>query len=358
MENAPNLPFKVGGLAEAKSFQQGFRGAWFRCKIKAIGEKKGSASCLLEYYDFPDEKQKWTKLYQMPPHTSRKAREKSRELILRPHYPAIYSEKQIPDVNMNSEVAVIVDNSWKVGDLVDWFTTGCYWSGTITKLLDDDKAVLMLHPPPFGEGLVYDIPLKDVRPSLEWSPKSGWTLPTQDTDPGRFCARLIKFRNHGTAELQTMDAETQAGTSVGPSLSSRASSNSLAVSDDLKSIGTADIQTQSAGPSVSKDTEDIEGNTKSPRGRESTGIADVNSRHAPAEVSEKNIQSSNPGATKEATRHLIHSDPFEASILDLQECLNKIKKLKKDLNGLSSSDTPSLQWKFVEPSSVSSKMSK
>ncbi|KAL5719495.1 hypothetical protein ACHQM5_012261 [Ranunculus cassubicifolius] len=35
MESSHGLPFEVGQLAESKSFQYGFRGAWFRCKIEA-----------------------------------------------------------------------------------------------------------------------------------------------------------------------------------------------------------------------------------------------------------------------------------------------------------------------------------
>jgi hypothetical protein len=29
------LPYKVGDLAESKSLVSGYRGAWFRCKVKA-----------------------------------------------------------------------------------------------------------------------------------------------------------------------------------------------------------------------------------------------------------------------------------------------------------------------------------
>lgn len=28
-----SLPFKVGDEAEARSFETGYRGAWFRCKV-------------------------------------------------------------------------------------------------------------------------------------------------------------------------------------------------------------------------------------------------------------------------------------------------------------------------------------
>lgn len=33
MENGTNLPFKVGDMAEARTFEEGFRGAWFRCQV-------------------------------------------------------------------------------------------------------------------------------------------------------------------------------------------------------------------------------------------------------------------------------------------------------------------------------------
>jgi hypothetical protein len=32
-EEYVDLPFKVGQMAESRSLQQGFRGAWFRCKV-------------------------------------------------------------------------------------------------------------------------------------------------------------------------------------------------------------------------------------------------------------------------------------------------------------------------------------
>lgn len=41
----PDLPFQVGGLAESRSFQVGFRGAWFRCKVYIV--------CSLKFKIFP-----------------------------------------------------------------------------------------------------------------------------------------------------------------------------------------------------------------------------------------------------------------------------------------------------------------
>jgi hypothetical protein len=35
-EEYVDLPFKVGQMAESRSFLQGFRGAWFRCKVSIV----------------------------------------------------------------------------------------------------------------------------------------------------------------------------------------------------------------------------------------------------------------------------------------------------------------------------------
>ncbi|EPS62475.1 hypothetical protein M569_12316, partial [Genlisea aurea] len=136
MENADELPFKVGDLAESKSFQHGYRGAWFRCKIAEIRKRKEHLEYALEYYDFPDEKLKWTKPYQVQIWV--RQREKNKELMIRPHYPPIFNAKQVPDVSSIREATVVFDDAWKIGDLVDWWTTGCYWSGTIVQILSRD----------------------------------------------------------------------------------------------------------------------------------------------------------------------------------------------------------------------------
>lgn len=59
--------------------------------------------------------------------------------MLRPRFPPVYRESQMPDVIAISEVVVIVNDSWKVGDLVDWWQDGCYWSGRIAEVLEDGK---------------------------------------------------------------------------------------------------------------------------------------------------------------------------------------------------------------------------
>ncbi|XP_050239462.1 uncharacterized protein LOC126688716 isoform X4 [Quercus robur] len=183
-----DLPFEVGQVAESRSFIQGFRGAWFRCKIKKISWKKGQMGHDLEYVDFPDEKIEWTKLYQKPINT----KEVKSQLMVRPCFPPIYRESEMPDVNTISKVVVIFDDVLKVGDLVDWFTDGCYWSGRIIELLGDEKVKIELPPPPMGEGLSYEAIRNELRPSLDWTPEYGWMVPKLEKGNDRCCARIVK----------------------------------------------------------------------------------------------------------------------------------------------------------------------
>lgn len=88
---------------------------------------------------------RWTKLYQKPVGGSR-SKEMKRQIMVRPSFPPIFCESQMPDVNNITEVVVIVNDVWKVGDLVDWWTDNCYWTGRLTEILGDGKArVIFLH---------------------------------------------------------------------------------------------------------------------------------------------------------------------------------------------------------------------
>ena len=64
--------------------------------------------------------------------------------MVRPSFPTVYHESEKPDVNTISDVIVIVDNVWKVGDLVDWWADGCYWSGRVTNILGNDQVKVIL----------------------------------------------------------------------------------------------------------------------------------------------------------------------------------------------------------------------
>ncbi|KAI9119599.1 hypothetical protein K1719_009475 [Acacia pycnantha] len=183
------LPFQVGQLAETRSLAVGFRGAWFRCRIINIRENNGQLFYRMKYVDYPEQKLEWIKVYQKP------RKNKNSKLMVRPCYPTVYLESEKPDTSTISEEIVIVDGTWMVGDLVDFCADGCNWSGRVAKILEDGKLKIDLFPPPMGEGSSYEAFFKDIRPSLAWSPKKGWTVPISKLLNGRkrrFCAQLIK----------------------------------------------------------------------------------------------------------------------------------------------------------------------
>lgn len=98
---------------------------------------------LIDVWSFAEVR--WTKLYQRPVGGS-KSKEMKRQLMVRPSFPPIYCESQMPDVNDITDVVVIVRDVWMVGDLVDWWTDNCYWSARVTEIIGDGKAqVIFLH---------------------------------------------------------------------------------------------------------------------------------------------------------------------------------------------------------------------
>ncbi|CAO2164636.1 unnamed protein product [Urochloa humidicola] len=166
------LPFKVGDTVESRSFSLGFRGAWFRSKICLMCIRQGHLECLLEYLDFTDEKKTWTRLYKLPPGSRKRKSSESRMIM--------------------TNVVAIVSSPWKVGDLVEWWYTDCYWNGKIVELLGDDKVKIALHEEPIGEGGYYDADCKDLRPALDWSLEKGWSVPlSQENGKSWYTAQLI-----------------------------------------------------------------------------------------------------------------------------------------------------------------------
>ncbi|KAG0475780.1 hypothetical protein HPP92_015466 [Vanilla planifolia] len=132
--NDLSLPFKAGQEAESRSFEEGYRSAWFRCKIKGISCRKGALGHRLEYYDYPDEKIRWVKLYQKPPCVVEGLElHKKMELMVRPRYPLFYRESDLPVPLPECDVIVISNDTWKVGDLVDWWCDGCFGQAKLPK---------------------------------------------------------------------------------------------------------------------------------------------------------------------------------------------------------------------------------
>lgn len=66
------------------------------------------------------------------------------DLMVRPSFPPWYKESELLDHHSTSGMVAIVDDTWKVGDLVDWWYDNCYWTGRVTQLLGEEK-VLVRH---------------------------------------------------------------------------------------------------------------------------------------------------------------------------------------------------------------------
>ncbi|KAF8085726.1 hypothetical protein N665_0649s0002 [Sinapis alba] len=192
-----NLPFKVGDTIEARSFELGFRGAWFRCKITKIFSKgRGALFYDLKYLDFTDEGIHTTKVFQ------KRQGEKESILMVRPIGP-----RQCHENEVGGEEVIVVNGLWKVGDLVDWWEDDCYWSGTVLEVRDDETVKIELLPKPYGEGGSYDAKFKDLRPSLEWSLEDGWIVPFSKDGEKRQCAKLMKLQNEVKGAEETREEE-------------------------------------------------------------------------------------------------------------------------------------------------------
>lgn len=316
-----NLPFKVGSYVEVRSNIKGYRGAWFLCKIISIGSRHGATHYLLEYVDYPDEKMKWTKIYQKS-----SSRAKEEKLMVRPTFPKVYHSSNIPDVKAIFETIVVVKDAWKVGDMVDWLKDGCYWCGSITEVLEKEHVQLELPPPPAGEGLSYVVLCKDIRPSLDWSPVDGWTLPISKTrkmyNP---CAWVVNPPNQG---------EEKKGDFVAAEPSPYHSSSVPLVS------------TGSLPPSEKSD-HTMEQPASRKRARTSEKAPNKSSADpgiAPIDCSPENIE-----AEEKIRLNSTHSPTIDAAMLDLEELISRIKWIKGILNlGKPLSETAKPSWRYQE----------
>ncbi|KAL3507691.1 hypothetical protein ACH5RR_033073 [Cinchona calisaya] len=331
--------FEIGQLVEARSFMKGYRGAWFRCKITDTSRKNGHIGHVLHYLDFPDEKDKWTRLYQIPPTGKKKGPEIKRQIMVRPSFPPVYRESQMPPASTISEVIVITKGIWNIGDLVDWFKDGCYWSAKVTQILGNEEAMVELMPPPLGEGSSYKASFSDLRPSLDWSPKNGWTLPNHK-DGGHYhqFARLIHPVNPssgGTMGLEMpalseriTDGEAAAELSYARALSSHVSTKSSTASENMKTGGASDMVKESQVL-----PKEVMGTPE--------GLfigEDLSHFSSP----QKKLRM---GISLNSTR----SNTLEAAILDLEELANKIKWLKSILKFRSPlSNAVETSWTFLE----------
>ncbi|MED6106839.1 hypothetical protein PIB30_008226 [Stylosanthes scabra] len=326
-----NLNFKVGDLIESKTFQRGYRGAWFKCKITEIRKNNDMLTYQLEYIDFPDEDPEWVKVYQKAPTSISKSKGSNMELMVRRSFPTVYRESEKPDISTISEVIVIVDNIWKVGDLVDWQKDDCYWSGSVTKILRNGQVKIDLLPVPFGEGMSYVASSTDLRPSLDWDPEKGWTvpMPTQGGH-GRVCAKIVNPPSSGV-NIHASDGAVEVGQPAVRTYSSH-SSHSMEIDEIDRTLGKAFF---------------------------SDGVSSSHSMDASIGITERiptNGESNNQEYPSKKMRsndslglNSMSSNTIEAAVLDLEELVNRIKWLRGILNFVSpSSCTKPPSWEFSQ----------
>lgn len=371
MDQKYQLPFKVGQTAEARCLEDGYRGAWFRCKIQEISRREGHWSALLQYFDYPDEKWAWTELYQMG------------QLMLRPEYPPVHLKNKVSDVSSNSDVTVVVDGTWREGDLVDWLYDDCYWSGQVTKLLDNGKAKIELLPPPLGEGETYDAFVKDLRPSLDWSPECGWVMPaSQAGEISRQYPQLLKLVSQGHAIVKgRRGRQARTGSSSNSSFYTRLSGylqRDVKTSKDAANRSNDMLkETASYASSFAHSSAKSLPALDDKRGSESKELLDQFSNIAelkeaanispirddasksvgPTDMDQKVLGLLDKFKTSgEIPFNSLESDELEEAILDLEELANKISRLKQLMESkrpLSDGVTPS--WKFVKHYGTSTK---
>ncbi|XP_062030663.1 uncharacterized protein LOC133746507 isoform X2 [Rosa rugosa] len=397
MMGSHNLPFKVGEDIEWSSFMKGYRGAWFRCKIKDIGRRNGQLSCALEYYDFPDEKSKWEKIYQSNPADSKRTR-KEKILMMRPPFPPMYNESKRPDVSTISEVVVIVSDVWKVGDLVDWWKDDCYWSGKVAEVLGDEKVKVELPLPPAGEGVegeTYEASCKDLRASLNWSLEGGWTVPTsKENENGRPCARVIKPDSQGdiaSLMVQSLgDGRRDAQAIAGVKQPLTGKDTTAAETNMESDVADSGFEKMSCPDTVSKlhvkhASNEMEAtatrvdilDNKKPLKRKRTHVADSGFGKMSCSDSVSKLHVEEASNEMEATTTRVHvldntmplkrkkthedivlnstnSDTLEAALLDLEELVNRVKWMKGILEiGLPLTGAMQPRWKFLGDHSLS-----
>ncbi|KAI3933897.1 hypothetical protein MKX01_028223 [Papaver californicum] len=371
--------FKVGQQVEAKSFEEGYRGAWFRCKIKGCGKNSNEPTVALDYLDFDDYKNYWINLYEYHQSPAGKHSDsENRHLMLRPSYPQIYHQSQMTDTCEVLEIVGIVDGTWEVGDMVDWFRNGCYWSGWITQVLDERNVEIQLPEPPMGEGETYKALCKDLRPSLDWTPKLGWTQPTFEVGKNFCrCVRLKQPKSPGKVRKNaTGSSETSSYVSSHTSAGSMPQELPIDSSrrENLKQASVIEIKSSLAEPlelsshsqesrssnllnKQKTDTSSIE-NDGAEKSSWSDTVSNPGGDYCETIFPRNNVasrdQSDSCGSSKKMRKsetevNSTSSDTIESSIMGLQVLVNRVRLLKGLLDyGSDFSNAMKPSWKILE----------
>ncbi|XP_019702987.1 uncharacterized protein [Elaeis guineensis] len=285
MDFEHELPFEAGQEAESKCFIEGFRGAWFRCKITKIGSRKGHIGYYLEFFDFPDERITWTRLYQKSPQPIKSGGESKMELMV--------------------------------------------------ELLE----------PPLGEGRSYVSSCKDLRPSLDWSPENGWMVPiSRNYGDSHYSARLVRPHNEGVERIVTsVDLKREEK----PDFLNKESILNNEMKDVPQELIKTSSRKDCMSSSDSEKIQISEGNCVTSSKDASDALLKTSSRkdqlNSLDSVGKIWISESNYVTSRR------HPDTIESSIIELEEVANKIKWLKGFLRyGFRWSNKMKPSWRFVE----------
>ncbi|CAO2839115.1 unnamed protein product [Amaranthus hypochondriacus] len=330
MRKCPSRCFRIGQMLEARTFEKGFRGAWFRCKVKKVIRKKGRVAAYnVHYYDYTEEQEEKVTLYASPTESSSGQKAK-RELMLRPHFPGYYRESDLPDLNTISEVIVAVADVWRVGDLVDWFFSGCFWSGTITDIIDDKRA---------KECQSGHIHARLIQP-LKQAPNLKLLVNEMDEDQ-----ESITITPRSSLEFSHSISSHTSVSSLSLLNTSGHSKKLLQYTENISKKGMQDIGGSATGkPSCS---DNVSG----------TYVQDVQAEIAAALSAEQ--QNHENGPTKKVqlngtiALNSTRCDSIESTILDMEELVNRVKWLKQILKFGISSSVQVPAWEFLEHPEIS-----
>ncbi|XP_024522885.1 uncharacterized protein LOC112343510 isoform X2 [Selaginella moellendorffii] len=167
MARRERVPFHVGEEVECTTFMEGYRGAWFRGKILEWKRPPSGARCLVRYLDFTDRDYSH-KLYQVVPN-----KRPMKRMMVRPAYPLMVAPADPKEV---SKLHSFFDRDWAVGDHADYVLSGAFWECMVIEMVSAEVVKIRCPDFPFGEGGDYQVCKNELRPGLQWSMESGWSV--------------------------------------------------------------------------------------------------------------------------------------------------------------------------------------
>ncbi|KAI3814327.1 hypothetical protein L1987_19078 [Smallanthus sonchifolius] len=282
--------------------------------------------------------------------------------MVRPQYPAMYKKSEMPSLKSISQACVVIDDAWKVGDLVDWFEEGCYWSARVVEVLSDDKVQIELPMPPSGEGKEgeegrHEAFCKDLRPFLDWSETEGWTLPTVDGQTS--CDAQLIFPTKQGMGLEVEHAAAAATATAAGSPVNASSTTCISAEGDRngeseqneKNVKT-DLEVE---PAAAATVSPVNASSTTRISAEGERESDQNEQNVKMDCdllveSSESRSSLRVGKRKAADEvevvrrelNIMHEDTPEAAIIDLEELVNKVEWIQRLLR-----NDATLPWKLA-----------